>query len=255
MTVAELMQLVFSKGSGKKNDEGLIVGSEDDEGRAVGIGWFLTSELIEEAKQSGENTAIVHELVFFPWGNLPEDHMDWRANAERHRLVVENKINIIRAHGSMDEFRIFDDFAEQLGLGRPVVREGAFEKVYEIEPVSVRQLAERVKAAVGMEHIRVAAKDLDREVQRVGLPWGGLGLLVNMAYMQKLVELGCDVFVGGESDAYGSHFALESDIPFIETSHEASENFGLANIARWLDDQLPDIPVHYVEVPCNWRIC
>ena len=57
-------------------------------------------------------------------------------------------------------------------------------------------------------------------VSRIGLPWGGLGLFVNVGYQQALVEQGCDLFIAGESDNYGFRFAQECGIPMIETSHE-----------------------------------
>ncbi|NOY75007.1 MAG: hypothetical protein GXP32_04360 [Kiritimatiellaeota bacterium] len=58
---------------------------------------------------------------------------------------------------------------------------------------------------------------------RVGLPWGGLGLFVNVAYQQFLFEHGCDVFIAGESDNMGFRFAEECGIPMIETSHEVNK--------------------------------
>ena len=85
-----------------------------------------------------------------------------------------------------------------------------------------------------MPALRVsAARGMDQVVHRVGLPWGGLGLFVNVGYQQRLIEQGCDVFIAGESDNYGFRFAAECGIPMIETSHELSENDGLQ---RFVDD-------------------
>ena len=48
----------------------------------------------------------------------------------------------------------------------------------------------------------------------VGLPWGGLGLFVNVGYQQALVARDCDVFIAGESDNLGFRFAVESGVSF-----------------------------------------
>ena len=78
-------------------------------------------------------------------------------------------------------------------------------------------------------------------MHRVGLPWGGLGLFVNVGYQQRLIEQGCDVFIAGESDNYGFRFAAECGIPMIETSHELSENDGLRRFAEMLSGGFPDV--------------
>ena len=104
----------------------------------------------------------------------------------------------------MDQISIFDTFAELLGLGAAVYADGLV-KVYEIPPCPLAELIERVKHSVGMSHLRVAAAGADgRTVHRVGLPWGGLGLFVNVGYQQQLIEQGCDVFIAASWIITGS---------------------------------------------------
>ena len=69
------------------------------------------------------------------------------------KIIERAGITLVRIHGSADEICIFDVFASLLGLGDPVCGEKC-RKVYEIEPVPFRQLVERVKRAVGMDHVR-----------------------------------------------------------------------------------------------------
>ena len=114
-------------------------------------------------------------------------------------------------------------------------------------------LVEHVKSALGMEAVRATPHDPAAPVQRAGLPWGGLGLFVNVGYMQSILKYGCDVFIAGESDNYGMHFAKDSGVPLIETSHEVSENPGLAQFAVELRAMVPAIPVHFYENPMPWR--
>ena len=177
----------------------------------------------------------------------------WAPNRQRHELLDTHGLTCLRIHGSADEICVFDDFAAVLELGEPVHEQG-FVKVYEIEPVPLVELVERVKRQTAMAHLRVAgAEDLDKNVGRVGLPWGGYGLFVNVSYQQRLIELGCDVFIAGEACNYGFRFAAECGIPMIETSHEVSENPGLRRLTDILNEAFDDVTFHFHENPCVWR--
>jgi putative NIF3 family GTP cyclohydrolase 1 type 2 len=110
-----------------------------------------------------------------------------------------------------------------------------------------------------MDHVRIGVPGepetaMDRRVHRVGLPWGGLGLFVNVGYQQTLIAQGCDVFIAGESDNYGFRFAQEAGIPMIETSHEVSENPGLAVFTERLKERFPDVDFAFYGNPCAWRV-
>ena len=104
-----------------------------------------------------------------------------------------------------------------------------------------------------MANVRVAhLPDPDAKVSRVGLPWGGLGLFINVGYQQRLVVQDCDVFIAGEADNYGFRFAVECGIPMIETSHEISENPGLSHFTRMLSEQFPSVEFSFYENSCVW---
>ena len=138
------------------------------------------------------------------------------------RALERHGLTLLRVHGSLDEIAIFDDFAALLGLGAPAQAEG-LAKVYDIPPCTVAALVARVKERTGLRALRVSApRRMDQTVRRVGLPWGGLGLSVNVAYQERLVEMGCDALIAGESDDMA--FAGAAPASLIETSHVFSEN-------------------------------
>ncbi len=56
-----------------------------------------------------------------------------------------------------------------------------------------------------------------------------------------------------ETDNYGFRFAQESGVAMIETSHELSENAGLARLVDLLREVHPDIRFHYFENECVWQ--
>ena len=106
-----------------------------------------------------------------------------------------------------------------------------------------------------MEHVRVswAGCTPDRTVRRVGLPWGGLGLFVNVGYQQWVLENGCDVLIAGESDSYGFRFSGECGVPMIETSHEASEVPGMRHFTAILAEERPDLQFEFHDDGPAWR--
>jgi putative NIF3 family GTP cyclohydrolase 1 type 2 len=246
-------------GHSLNGDEGVHHGPADREISGVTVCWMASPAAIDAAGRQGHQLLIGHESLYYPYNVVisedpPPGWQDWQTNRQRREGLEKWGLTFLRVHGSADEISIFDDFAERLGLGDPAYAEG-FVKVFEIEPCTLGQLVERVKAATGMPRLRASpAGSYDRVVHRVGLPWGGLGLFVNVGYQQELIEQGCDVFIAGESDNYGFRFAEECGIPMIETSHEISENPGLARFTGLLAAAFPDVEFRFFENPVVWEM-
>jgi len=239
-------------------DEGIQHGG-DRPVAGLTVCWMASPEAIRAAGAHGDELLIGHESLYYPYDvihspNPPAGWADWQVNRQRRDLLGEYDLTFLRAHGSLDEITIFDDFVARLGLEAPVFADGLV-KVYEIAPCPLAELVEQVKARMGMPALRVSAPaGLTQIVRRIGLPWGGLGLFVNVGYQQKLIEQGCDVFIAGESDNYGFRFAAECGIPMIETSHELSENDGLQRFTAMLAAQFPAVRGNFFENRCAWEI-
>ena len=127
-------------------------------------------------------------------------------------------------------------------------------KVYDIAPTTCQDLIDRVKAATGMEHLRVTNGPRDRMITRAGLPWGGLGLFVNVSYVQSLIAHDCQLLIAGESDNYGFRFAVDAGLDMIETSHGVSENPGLRHFGRVLQSKFPEVSVVFYENPLAFSV-
>jgi putative NIF3 family GTP cyclohydrolase 1 type 2 len=257
-TVRSVEHYLRRLGGALNPDEGLQFGDPNQSVTAVQVCWMATVDAIENAARSGANVIISHEALFYPYpgiggGGPPDDWMTWDTNRHRLELLCRHRIAVIRFHGTMDRLCIHDEFVKVLGLGAPVFDEGQFARVFTVPRQPVRQLVERVKAAVAMEHLRITPCDLDKEISRVALPWGGTALFVNVAYQQKLIELKPDVFIAGESDCYGFIFASDAGIIVIETSHEVSENFGIKVFAERMQAEV-NVPVTYYANPRAWIV-
>ncbi len=259
MRTVDILQTLIETCGDLGRDEGVLFGDREQEVSGIQVCWMASLDAIAHAGNAGANLIIAHEDLYFPsWrppgSATPVDYLSWRVNQRRLGLLAEHGITVIRSHGSLDHHCIFDAFAEKLCLGVPAVDEGPYLKAYDLPPdTTYGGLVEHVKSALGMAAVRATPHDPAAPVKRAGLPWGGLGLFVNVGYMQSILKYGCDVFIAGESDNYGMHFAKDSGVPLIETSHEVSENPGLAQFAKELQAKLPNIPVHYYENPMPWR--
>ncbi len=241
-------------------DEGVQYGSLERPIKKVLVCWMATSSALEETGKTGSDLVIAHESLYYPYDAIvrkdnPLGWEKWQTNVQRTSLLMKYNLTFLRIHGSLDEICIFDDFAKELGLGE-AVKADDLSKIYQIPTCTLKNLVEKVKKRIGIDEVRVSAPNgMEQKVGRVGLPWGGLGLFVNVKYQQQLIEKGCDVFIAGESDEYGFLFSSECGIPMIETSHVISENPGLKHFTNMLKDEFPQITVKFYANQCPWQSC
>ncbi len=237
------------------SDEGFRWGNPLSEVSGIVVSWMATVEVIERAAAEGCNLLIVHEQLTYPYsfmGGTMDRHLSWRSNQARLGRLAKGDIVVFRAHGMLDAYCILDDFAAALKLPPAAVKE-QFYRVYDIEPVTVAELAGQVRTRLAMAGVRVVG-DMQRVVQRVGLPWGGLGLSLNAAFLEGLLSYEPDVFIAGETDEYAMFLARDVGVPLIETSHVVSENIGLRRVAADLAAAFPEVKVVFHEIKCPWTL-
>lgn len=241
--------------------EGVHHGSVDADVRTVLTCWMPTEGALNRAGQLGADLVIGHESLYYPYDAAvrdvnPPGWEDWPVNRQRRDLLDRYGLTFLRLHGVLDQICVFDDFRRQLGLPGAAAASGwgHFARRFDIEPCTVGELVDRVKRATGMTHVRVSApRGMDQQVSRVGLPWGGHGLFVNVSGQAQMVALGCDVLIAGEADDYGFRFARDQGIPMIETSHEVSENAGLRRFTQMLAYRFGELTVEFYENRCPWQ--
>ncbi len=259
--VSDILETVANlSGHPLNHDEGVQMGQPDREvGKAL-VCWMASQYALLEAEHAGVELVIAHESLFFPYGvKLKPDEIQpwetWQTNRQRREIIERAEFVVARVHGSADEICIFDVFASLLGIDKSLSGEG-YCKVYEIDPIPLKELVAKVKQAVGMDYVRISCSDsdLEKKVRCVGLPWGGLGLDSNVSYQQAVMEMGCDVLIAGESDSYGFRFSAECGVPMIETSHETSEIPGLRRFAAMLGEKHPDVAIDFHDNGTIWRL-
>jgi putative NIF3 family GTP cyclohydrolase 1 type 2 len=251
MTARKLMAWLEEREPEAGSEEGFKFGDPEVEVAGVFVCWMPTGAALEQAIAERCNLVICHETLFFPQSSPLDGERCWRTNRLRMQLMHEGGLAVYRAHGKLDRLCIFDDFAAALGLDTVYSGEG-HARVFSVPPTRLASLAERAKQATGMPTIRITG-DPDRQVTRVGLPWGGLGLFVNISFMQRLVENGAEAGICGETDEYAMRFAEDAGLALVETSHAACENIGLRHFAAILSEAHPDLKVAFHESGPGWR--
>jgi len=163
----------------------------------------------------GHQLLIAHESLYYPYdvvimANPPAGWESWKVNRQRRELL-RNTVDLSPHSRCADEIcigAVFCRSAPAWVAGEK--REHGMIRIYEIPECSL----DRNSVPAGKEpdrampHLRVADKGFGaRRVKRVGFPWGGFGLFVNVIIQQKLAALGCDVFITGNRTATASVLA------------------------------------------------
>lgn len=258
MKAEEFEEFLGSLAEGEFYEDHLLYGEPETEVEGILLCWFLNLRALRKAADEGCNLIVCHETPFYRSpGALDEGDLgeafQWRANRLKKELLDEHGIVVIRCHRTLDAFCVGDVFLERLGLDNPVVVEEMCGhravRILEIEPTPVRELAERWKETFGLPCVRVYTPDLDQPVQLVGSAWGGIGLYTNLQVQARLVELGAELLVGGETDECSIQFCADSGVSFIELGHGTSESPGVRAAADHIANRFPGLKVCFFEEP------
>lgn len=242
-------------------DEGLKFGNANAPIRGVINCWMFNAEVAALARKENCNLILSHESLYVPYGigegkpfgGFAGDYLTWPANAKCTRELVQSDLQFVRFHGHADQLCVFTSFAEQLGLtDKFATGPIGYDAVYQHAPRSVGEWVKHVKICTGMKTLRVAIEDSARVVTKIGLAWGGMGLFVNINYPMKLIELGAELIIAGETDNYGFRFMQESGADVIECSHEISENRGITKLGDLLREELEGLKIVDYCNPCVW---
>lgn len=244
-----------------QHDEGTMYGDQNRPITGVSVCWEASPGVIGQTVEAGHELLIFHESLLYPYpfsDSYPANAGTWKVNRQRLAALTAADIVATRLHGSLDQLYILHAFAEQLGLGQPVF-EGPSQycRVYRLDPPRpYRTILQQVKAAMGMSHVRATMLDPDRNVRFIGLPWGGMGLFVNMAYVQSLLDVcpDIDLMIAGETDNYVFRYSVEQGVDMLETSHELSEDRGLLQFAREISTHFSDLNVTHIPTSCIWSV-
>ena len=217
--------------------------------KGVGVAWYLSIEVIEQAIKRSLNLLLIHEPDLFyedksPWYTtlLPETST---VNLKKKQLLIENNICVYTAHSNWDLQKQVGNqptFAKALGLTEEIKRDIAV-GVYRIQPMTFSDLIHKVKTATGLKHVRVQG-DQNKLIKTVAVGFGNLGLAVDAILVNH-----ADAGIFGELCEFSFIAAREANVAIIETTHLVSESIGFHSVVDVMKERVPEIKFEFLEVP------
>lgn len=203
---------------------GLHVGDPDDEVTAVLVGLDVTAAVLDEAQHRGADLVVAHHpLLFRPLPRLTPDTAAGRLALQAARAHCA----VLAVHTNFDAatFGTTSPVVDLLGLcdvrplepldDQPALGLGRVGDL--AEPLTLREIADRLASGLPAPHLRVAGP-LDRSVVRVAACGGAGDSLIDAA-----CAAGADVYVTGDLRHHVALDALHMGMALIDAGHHATE--------------------------------
>jgi putative NIF3 family GTP cyclohydrolase 1 type 2 len=214
------------------------------------VTFLATCDVIKQAIKLGANLIITHEPVFY--NHL--DSTDWLRHhpvyVAKRRLVEENRLVIWRFH---DYLHSLPPDSTVMGLVKALNWESNQSSeqpdLCHIQPITLLELGQLIKQRLSLPTIRVVGDLAMRCEQIAVLP----GFPPAEFQIGSLGETNVDVLVTGEIHEWevseyvrdATHLGYPKGL--IVIGHAASEEPGMRRIIPWLEERLPDVPIHFVQ--------
>jgi len=232
---------------------GFRFGDSDVEVTGLGVAWFLSMEVIEEAVNRQFNMLLIHEPQLFSrnrscWHTCLEEDMN-PVNLKKKKLLIDNGICVYTAHSNWDmqaTVGMQPTFARALGFTDELKRDTAV-GIYRVNRMPFSELAKGVKKVVGLEQLRIQGNP-EKIIETVAVGFGNMGFVVD-----AILANHADAGVFGELGEFAFMAAREADVGLIETTHLVSESIGFRSVVEVMTRKLPGIPVAFLEVPFTYR--
>lgn len=215
---------------------GLLVGDRTQPVQRVMTCLTITPPVVEEAIAHSADLVVTHHpLPFKPLSRITAEEPVGQMLLD----LIRGGVAVHSPHTAFDSAAagINQQWAEALGLtgigpleAHPSLppplgtgRHGLLPA-----PCSLRQLGQRIKAWLGLDHLQAVGPP-EQMLSRVGIASGSGGSLLAAAAAQ-----GCHVLVTGEARLHTCYEALSRGIALLLVGHYASERFAV----QWLADRL-----------------
>ena len=218
--------------------------------RGVVVCFTATFDVLRRASQLGANLVITHEPTFYDH----RDAVDWLRDdavyTAKRRLLEETGIVVWRFHDYLHlsrPDRLVNGMVEALGWREHLI--SADPVIVDLEPTPLPDLVGTLKERLGVTSVRVAGST-DITCRRVALLPGAPG---GRTQIGVLSGEQVDVAVCGEINEWETseyvRDAASAGIPraLVVLGHAVSEETGMRHVAQWIESQVPDHPVTFIE--------
>ena len=202
---------------------GLQVGNPNDELTKVLVTLDIREQTVAEAKALGVNLIIAkHPLIFHPLSALTSMN-------DQEKLVLDLAragIAVYTSHTNIDVVTggLNDYFSQLLGMTDIEVLDGeeGLGRVGNIELTELSVLTEKVKAAFGLDRLRLITYDhnLTQKIGRIAICGGSGGKL-----WPKALEKKADIYITGDIYYHVGHDMLSAGLLGIDPGHYIEHAF------------------------------
>lgn len=207
-----------------------------------------TKYSIEKSVELGADALIVHHGLFWKFHG---PRVLTGAFAKRVKPLVQNEINLLGYHLPLDahlEVGNAKSLADKIELtdlkpfgdhkGMPTGVRGKFKT-----PQSANSLSQKLESVLNHQVI-VSSFDQEAKIETMGIITGGANS--DWIHAQKL---GLDAYLTGEISEHDWHEAKEGGIHFFAGGHNATEQFGVQSLLKYLHQKYADKELELFYIP------
>ena len=222
---------------------GLLAGDSRRQVSSILIALDITSEVIEEAIDTGADLIVSHHPLLFSEKSIT----DADNTGKRILALLTNRLSAICMHTNLDAARggVNDALAAACGLSdvQLLCEDGKYSsgepysygRIGKLDtPVPLRDYMTMLKASLKANGLRY--HNSGRPVSKVAVVGGSGG-----NYLETAFDAGCDTFVTGEAKYDVFLLARELGISLIDADHFCTENVVVPVLHRYLDERFPSV--------------
>ena len=234
------------------DNSGFLVGDGNAEVSKIYVCLDVVHETVDDAISRGCNLIVAHHPVIF--GGVKRITNNDFVGSLLLKLI-SNQMNVIAAHTNFDSSEIGVNYvlSKAIGLGN-VERmtddpdNPCFIGSYDI-PISGGELAAKIKRVLGLDVIRAAGLDLDKQYQRVAV-CGGAGT----DFWLDALRCGADALLSADGKHHIGLEAAAAGIAVFDGVHFHTENLSMKYLERYLNDILPEMETVLSDIDtCPWK--
>jgi putative NIF3 family GTP cyclohydrolase 1 type 2 len=239
--------------------DGFLAGDADAPVRGVAVTVMATFDVLRAAVDRGLDLVLTHEPLYFDHAGTSEPTLvaeDDPVHRAKAAFVAEHGLRVLRQHDQWHDRRPDGVLTGQArALGWLDAERPDDPGVYDLPPTTLGELAAHVADRLGARALRYVGDPTSR-VSSVALQPGFLGFAKNRAL---LARPDVDVVVIGEGHEWETgEYAADAvaagvGAGLVVVGHTPSEEQGMAEMARWLTDLLPEVPVELVPAVDHYR--
>jgi putative NIF3 family GTP cyclohydrolase 1 type 2 len=230
----------------------LKFGSADAEVTGIMVAFMPTQFVLEHAIQVGANLVIAHEGLWYAHHDSGETE-DTPVHTAKRRIIKESGLAVFRFHDYIHRYQpdgINEGLVRALGWESSIREHQGVATFIELQEMSLRELADYVKAKLGIPYVRVVG-DMEMTCRKLALTTGYRG--GGATGIPLLTADNVDVFLCGEGPEWETPEYMRDAVhqgrnkALIVLGHAESEGPGMELLADRLRERYPAVPVHYVQ--------